>query len=425
MYFLKKMAVTSQRYLTAGKVSADGPGTIVADVEAMIVLIGGAGLSGGSRNGNLPAEVLPELNDRLADPITLGLKRPLLRDYPNLAGVFVLLRVMDLVRAEGQRLEINPTAPVAWCGLNVTEKYFALLEAWLWRVDAEVLGGERRRGRGEFSANLGFLVGLRTGTWQEFPEYCHVSDIAWAVSAWNTQWHLRFGLVEVRALATPNGREKQPGRGWTMQQARRTRWGQAVAWTVLMAVAKAAHEKDGGEGDADDEWEEMLCEPEGADFGFFQVAFQPCFPEWRKLFRTGSVEERPGSYVFKVTMTDRRAAGVVWRRLEVPSGVTLAEVADAVLQAFDFDGTMHLYEFRFRDRLGQGRVYYHDEAEAGPYAEEVKLVELYLPDGAELAFRFDYGASWRFELRLERLELQGQESTQIPLLESVGKAPSQ
>lgn len=213
MYFLKKMAVTSQRYLTAGKVSADGPGTIVADVEAMIVLIGGAGLSGGSRNGNLPAEVLPELNDRLADPITLGLKRPLLRDYPNLAGVFVLLRVMDLVRAEGQRLEINPTAPVAWCGLNVTEKYFTLLEAWLWRADAEVLVGERRRGRGEFSANLGFLVGLRTGTWQEFPEYCHVSDIAGAVSAWNTQWHLRFGLVEVRALATPNGREKQPGRG--------------------------------------------------------------------------------------------------------------------------------------------------------------------------------------------------------------------
>jgi hypothetical protein len=52
------------------------------------------------------------------------------------------------------------------------------------------------------------------------------------------------------------------------------------------------------------------------------------------------------------------------------------------------------------------------------------LVELYLPDGAELAFRFDYGASWRFELRLERLELQGKESTQITLLESVGKGPS-
>ena len=416
MNFIKKMADTSRRYLAEETISAKGPGTIVADVEVMIAFIGEAGLAGGSRNGNLPAEVLPELNDRLADPITLGLKRPLLRDYPNLAGVFVLLRVMGVVRAEAKRVEINPAALVVWRGLNATEKYFALLEAWLWRADAEVLGGDERRRWGQFLANMDFLIGLRTGTWKEFPDCCHSIEILGAVSAWNTQLHMRFGLVEVRvrALAKPNGRPKQPGRGWTMEHARRTRWGQALGWAILRAAAKNEDELD---------W--MVRAPEGADFGFLQPTFQASFPEWKTLFRSGPAEERSGLYVFKVTMTDRRANGVVWRRLAVPGGVTLDAVANAVLQAFDFEDTMHLYEFRFRDRLGKGRAYYHHECGEGPYAEEVELGELNLPDQAELAFRFDYGDDWRFELRLERVEPLGKAKQTITLLESAGKAPQQ
>ena len=86
---------------------------------------------------------------------------------------------------------------------------------------------------------------------------------------------------------------------------------------------------------------------------------------------------------------------------------------------------MHLYEFRFRDRLGKGRAYYHHECGEGPYAEEVELGELNLPDQAELAFRFDYGDDWRFELRLERVEPLGKAKQTITLLESAGKAPQQ
>jgi hypothetical protein len=416
MNFLKKMADTSRRYLAGQTISADGPGTIVADAEAMIAFIGEAGLTGKSRNGNLPAEVLPALNDRLAEPVRLGLKRPLLRDYPNLAGIFVLLRVMDLVRAEGRRVEINPAALAVWRGLNGTEKYFALLEAWLWRADAAVLGGDERRRRSQAVANLGFLIGLKTGTWREFVEYCHTSEFAGAVSTWNTQLHMRFGLVEVeeRAPARPNGRARQPGRGWTMERARRTRWGQAVAWVVLGAITNE-----------DDELGWMLDVPAGADFGFLQPAFQPFFPEWEKLFETGPAEARPGLYVFKVTMTDRRAGGVVWRRLAVPGGVRLDAVAGAVLEAFDFEDTLHLYEFRFRDRLGKGRVYHDDEAEEGPYADDVALEALNLPDGTVMAFRFDSGDDWRFEVRLERVEPPGKAKIRITLLESAGEAPEQ
>jgi hypothetical protein len=50
-----------------------------------------------SRNAALPADRLPGLNARISHPLELRLKRALLRDYPNLAGLFILLRVMNLL----------------------------------------------------------------------------------------------------------------------------------------------------------------------------------------------------------------------------------------------------------------------------------------------------------------------------------------
>ena len=198
-----------------------------------------------------------------------------------------------------------------------------------------------------------------------------------------------------------------------MEQARGTGLGQAVVWAIVSGLAE-----DGDESG----W--MLDAPEGADFGALQPVFQPFFPAWEKLFPAGPAEARPGLYVFKVTMTDRRAGGAVWRRLAVPGGMTLGHVADEDPEAFDFTDTMQLYEFRFRDRLGRGREYHHYETDEGPYADEVEVSELNLPDGAELAFRSDYGDNWRFELRLERVDEPTSGKT-ITLLESVGEAPEQ
>ena len=104
---LAKTADASRQLLHDQRISADSPGTILRDVEALIDFIGEAGLVTKSKQGNLPSETLAELNTRLAAPIENYLKRPLLRNYPNIAGIYVLLRVMALARSEGKRLTID------------------------------------------------------------------------------------------------------------------------------------------------------------------------------------------------------------------------------------------------------------------------------------------------------------------------------
>jgi len=73
----------------------------------------------------------------------LALKRARLQDYPNLAGLFILLRVMDLLQVKGDRLLVCPAALDTWRGLNFTEQYFALLEALLFEAQSSVIGGQR------------------------------------------------------------------------------------------------------------------------------------------------------------------------------------------------------------------------------------------------------------------------------------------
>src|SRR4051812_40548435 len=131
--------------LTQQRISPGEPGSILTDVHAMLDVIGIKGLPTKSKQGNLPVALLPELNARLSQPLELHLNRAALRDYPNLAGPYVVLRVMDLVRLGGGRVWVNEEALNLWSSLNPTEQYFALMEAWLIHAGEEVLTGKERR----------------------------------------------------------------------------------------------------------------------------------------------------------------------------------------------------------------------------------------------------------------------------------------
>lgn len=104
---LWRNAATCRQLLTDQQITPAGPGTILRDVQTMLDFIGTTGLRSKSRRGNLPIDVLPELNARLSQPITLALSRPVLEDYPNLAGVYILLRVTELVLAEKGRVWVD------------------------------------------------------------------------------------------------------------------------------------------------------------------------------------------------------------------------------------------------------------------------------------------------------------------------------
>ncbi len=409
----KPVSDACRQLLTAQQISPEGPGTILRDIETLITFIGERGLLTKSKQGNLPPDVLPGLNAHMAQPIEVYLERPQLRDFPNIGGMFVLLRVMDFVRVEGKLLRIDPARLALWRTYNPAEKYFTLLEAWLFHADAAVLGGEdRRRLNSQFAANLRFLVKLKTTQWTTFDEYCHLYEICGAVSTWNTQLHVMFGLIEVQSRSLLG--RKGEGSGWLMEKGRRTLWGEAVGGRIVEALQAI-----------DEALLYYLDPPEAADFGTLQPAFQAYFPEWQKTYALPQQGAQSGIYIFKVSLTDHRANGEVWRRLAVPGHVSLDELADAVLQAFDFSDREHLYEFRYRDRLGKGQVYFHPETEEGPYAHELEIQLSGLPEKGVMKFRFDYGDDWRFELKLERIDPLDKKMKHSALLESFGKAPAQ
>jgi hypothetical protein len=80
-------------------------------------------------------------------------RRILSEQQISLAGPGTILRdietLIECIGANGLETKSKQ-------GMNPTEQYFALLEAWLFVADAEVLGGATRRNVVQFSDNLCF-----------------------------------------------------------------------------------------------------------------------------------------------------------------------------------------------------------------------------------------------------------------------------
>lgn len=388
-----------------------GPGTILRDLPLLTAAIGPEGVATKSHRGNLPAAMLSDLNARLTHPLEIHVQRALLRDYPNIAGLFLLLRAMGLAVADKGRVRIDPTVQGRWEALNLTEQYFALLEAWLLMVSDDMLGGSQRFPYfQQLGGNLHFLARQVSDRWKTFSELCHMYGIG-GIAAWNAQLQSLFGLVEVRAR--PLAGRRYSSRAWGMEKARRTPWGDAVVAVVLtfLKVRNAADLV-------------LLEQPADAGFGYLQPAFQPYCPDWQRCFALAEAPTREGTFVFKASLNPRWHSSSAWHRLAVPHHSTLDDLAHAVLQAFAFDDD-HLHEFRYRDHLGKTRVYNHAYTDEGPYSTEITVGESGLPLKEVLSFRFDFGDDWRFLLRLERIEPPEGGTGRIVLLESHGKNPEQ
>ncbi|HEX9048888.1 MAG TPA: hypothetical protein VF988_17820 [Verrucomicrobiae bacterium] len=457
------LADQCQRHLAEQKISPAQPGTILKDVGMLLEFIGLDGILTKSRNASLPAELLPELNVKTSHPVQLCLKRALLRDYPNLAGIFVLLRVMGLLQMQGNRLVVCPAAWDLWRNLNFTEQYFALLEALLFLAESSVLTDQpnRREEVPAFETAAAFL-GQLSERWRNFDHYESVRLLG--PQGELPTWHLfalqQLGLIELRPREfIERERNDWGGRGWLVGGARLTAWGTAVTWALLEALEKMGDEEE-FEGDkatlevdefstmnlplfdagadkesnslarpdgsqAEDEPEAEPAESESAaEFGKLQPIFHPYFPEWQNLYARPGREVRKGTHIFKVTVAGWRGGGGIWRRLAVPPELSLDELAEAILRAFKFDSD-HLYDFRFRDQRGKQRVYHHPYTDEGPFTPEIAVGEIDLAIKDTMIFTFDYGDHWEFAVRLEQVEAKTCRQQCAKVIASVGKAPEQ
>lgn len=106
----------------------------------------------------------------------------------------------------------------------------------------------------------------------------------------------------------------------------------------------------------------------------------------------------------RIDLTGIRPA--IWRRLEVPVGASLADLAEALLWSFGWDNShLHLFTPPGRDRQpvyvpgGQLEFMEGDEVEAT--TEAVAVGELLGSKGDELELHYDFGDGWVHRIRVE------------------------
>ena len=266
-------------------IDAGGPGSILRDFETLLEFIGAEGVRAAGKYHFLPLERLGELDAKMSNPLRPRLERPQQRSFPQIDGLYLLLRAMRLGVPKGLgkktgMLILDRAMLDQWRTLNATEHYFNLLEAWLRHGRAEM--------HGERGGCMNSMLWPLREIWQrvaiyhaagkrrgEIPLYGRVSFCCLALAE-------LFGLLEV----TRGG----PAREGNVQilDVRPTEFGEALLEPIV--------------GEPLDFPLPRARQADEPDFGAWQPLFQECFPEWRNNLAFPEPEQRDGVFVFKAKL---------------------------------------------------------------------------------------------------------------------------
>ncbi len=410
------LAPAQRQLLAAQDFEQQAPGTILRDFEALLNLIGAAGLP------VTPAHLfamsnLETINHQLAQPLELRLKRALQKSYPSINGLYLLLRASGLGRIETQgkqpRIQLDPFVLASWRSLNAAECYFALLRAWWGRASAEMIG-ERRGGWGStlLQSILLFVDRFpKTGSLAlQTPE--EADTFRYYPGFYNLALLELFGLFDIQAWPPAEGQ------GWRPERLRMTEWGQALLGSYAGFIRKSlAPEAESTLPLLD---LETLADPWDC-FEAWAKRIRPQLPAWHKDLELPVPVFQPGPHVFKVML-----GAACWRRIAIPGDADLDQLATAILDAFHFNRD-HLYRFSYRDRFGRtvdiDHPYLAGDSEHA-LADAVKIGELPLAPGMRLDFLYDFGDQWPFTLHTESIDA-GPALHKPRVLEKHGRAPKQ
>jgi hypothetical protein len=387
-------------------IDEESPGTILRDFNTLVIFIGSKGVPVTGQYHLLPLRVLPDLNAQMTFPIQLGLNRPQQKSYPHLNGLFLLLRGTGLTRLETggskSRLVLDEAVLSSWAGLTLIEQYFTLLESWLLRADPGVLG--EREGLFRFDHPLqgwSYLFKQIPGRGLIVSGNKQIED--------DLRYHPKLhnlALLELFGFVTVQPNPPKPKAGWQIGRVWRTALGEAMLQLLYNTVANNVHT--------------LLAN--GASFipfGALQPVLQPYFPAWQRNLVIPGHEFQAGVHVFRVALDKN-----LWRQISIPGHLTLDTLSGAILDAYEFDHD-HLDRFTYTNRFGVSQHINHPYLEEEPSTAEVQVGELPLTSGDVMTYLYDFGDSWRFEVKLERIAPPHPDITQPAFLETCGESPEQ
>jgi len=404
-----------KKLLDRQAITNEEPGPLLRDVEVLLDAVQDGGVPVSKSRNALSGSVLPALNERMTYSLNTEYKRIGQSAFPILGGLNLLLRAAGLTRPQKNgsqhRLVVNEEIVAAWRALNPTERYVALLEAWINRAsEREIFEGSSGLFEGQ---NLQKALTLISGDWpialgeelsdSEREELKHRPGEMHLALMW------LFGLVDLEENGTVSG---EP---WQVQRITVRPFGTAL----LIRLATALRDKSGADDDADWDFEGHPFLLTGRDL---RTVLQPSFPALETVMQEPQTEFRPDPHVFTVEMVRRNSDPVAWR-LAVPGSATLHTVSETILDAARFDRD-HLYRFEYQNVYGQSQSINDPRGVSEPpYADEVRVGDLPLSAGDTMTYLYDFGAHWEFAVELD--EIGGTDVSEPTVLDARGEPPKQ
>lgn len=391
------VSTASLRCLEQTEIDETGPGAILRDFEALVRYVG-PGVRASGKYHLLPIAGLKELDAQMTRPERLPLKRPQLKSYPAITGLYLLLRATQLAVPKGQgkktgRLELNPEVHQQWIALNATERYFTLLEVWLevanWATLGEGHGSSANAGNDFFSMWMDLATASRSG--DTVPAH---SLFLYGIRQRTTlALCALFGLVAL---------ERGPG-----EKEGSVEIGSITPTPFGRAIAEALGVID---------FDASVASRTASEYATWQEQIRVFFPEWQNSLQPPQPEFRDGVYRFKVSLAD------IWRRIEIPATADLEDLAQMIISAYEFDGE-HLHQFRLRDPTGRELTFVKPDCDPAFPTDEVPIGGVPLGEGQSMEFLYDFGACWMFDVFLESISPMPSRTPKPRITESHGDAP--
>lgn len=419
-----ELSEKQQQLLLTQEITELTPGTLLHDFAVLLDFVAAHDLVATGQHQMLPLAALEPLNARLAKPLTLDLKRPLLKSFPHIGGLFLLARAAGFLlsvphpngQPNGKFLRLDAAAFEQWQTLNLTERYFTLLETYLAHAMPEMIGERMSWMDMPGMRNDCVMVWERIGPKGiQVPEGKASDNLIYKV------WLHHFALLELFGFIHIKSAPPLPGKGWNITQVRQTPFGEAMITVIKRGTADYLSHLLNKDWEEEEEETEETEEAPSAPlvFNLYQPDFQLYFPAWQcSLVQDEQRVFTDGVYQFKVSL------GKIWRRIAIPATETLVDLSDAILKAVKFDND-HLHCFEYKNRFGVTTRVNHDALDEGPYTHQVRVGDLPLAPGAVLKYTFDFGDNWQFEILLESIVPPDKKLKHARLLESNGKAPEQ
>ena len=399
----KKTTPDQIHYLQHQTFSENEPSTLLRDFSSLLDFIGTDGIPVSGKNHLIATKLLPPLNQLMSHPLELTLKRPQQKSFPQLNGLYLLLRASGLTQIAFEkkeaRLRLDKKVFANWISLNPTERYFTLLHTWRLRGRDNILESGSGYENGLNRSLLFFHYELNGGiSLKEKPNA--LDDIKYSPGFHNIALMELFGFIRIeqdRALSLEN---------WPIVNIFPTTWGHTLLNNFSEHTNRFyKHFKDKSD-------EEMIAS--------WRSELKTYIPALEKDLKQPEPEKIPDSlYIFKV------ALGPIYRKIAAPGFIDLEWLACSILSAFKFDND-HLHEFVYKNCYGITERVVHSYMNSNePYTSDCIIDDLPLHKGMELTFHFDFGDDWLFQLVVESIESNDPKYSEPTIIEQKGTPPRQ